>query len=177
MGIEADPERDELVDEVDEHDRVTRVVARRVMRAKRLRHRAVFVAVLDGSGRLLVHRRALTKDVWPGWCDIAVGGVVGSGETYEHAACRELAEEVGVTDRSPEPIDGGVSQSYEDSEVRLIGRCFRVIHPGPFEFADGEVVDAWWMKIDDLEAMFERERFLPDSLSLLWPLIRPSMAG
>jgi isopentenyldiphosphate isomerase len=177
MEAEADPESDELVDEVDEQDRVIRVVSRRMMRAERLRHRAVFVAVMDGSGRLLVHRRAPTKDLWPGWCDIAVGGVVGSGETYEHAARRELAEEVGVTDCSLEPIDGGVSQSYEDSEVRLIGRCFRVIHPGPFVFADGEVEDAWWVGVDEIDGWFEREQFLPDSLSLLWPVIRPSMAG
>ena len=70
---------DELVDVVDEFDQVIQVVPRRVMRADRLRHRAVFIAILDGAGRLLVHRRSPHKDVWPSWCDIAVGGVVGAG--------------------------------------------------------------------------------------------------
>lgn len=64
---------DELVDIVDEFDHVVDSVPRRVMRAERLRHRAVFIAVVDGMGRLLVHRRSPAKDVWPGWCDIAVG--------------------------------------------------------------------------------------------------------
>ena len=66
----------ELVDVVDETDSVIDTVPRSVMRAGRLRHRAVFIAVTDGAGRLLVHRRSPHKDVWPGWCDIAVGGVV-----------------------------------------------------------------------------------------------------
>ena len=94
MGLKAG---DELVDVVDESDQVIKVVPRRVMRADRLRHRAVFIAILDGAGRLLVHRRSPNKDVWPSWCDIAVGGVVGAGESYLEAAHRELAEEVGVS--------------------------------------------------------------------------------
>ncbi|MGA1680823.1 MAG: NUDIX domain-containing protein [Ilumatobacteraceae bacterium] len=88
---------DELVDVVDRQDRVLRVVTRSEMRRDRLCHRAVFIAISDGEGRILVHRRALTKDIWPGWLDIAVGGVVASGETYDEAAERELAEEVGVS--------------------------------------------------------------------------------
>ena len=56
---------DELVDVVDEFDQVIQVVPRRVMRADRLRHRAVFIAILDGAGRLLVHRRSPHKDIWP----------------------------------------------------------------------------------------------------------------
>ena len=164
----------ELVDEIDVDDRVLRVVPRSTMRAERLRHRAVFVAVLDGSGRLLVHRRSPAKDVWPGWCDIAVGGVVASGETYEVAAAREVAEEIGIRGASCEVIDDGVARIYDDDAVSLLGRCFRVTHPGPFRFADGEVTEAWWVRLEDVEESMRREPFLPDSVALLWPLLRPS---
>ena len=163
----------ESVDVVDEDDRVVRTVTRSEMRRDRLRHRAVFVAVLDGSGRLLVHRRSITKDVWPGWLDLAVGGVVTSGETYVEAARRELAEEIGVVGIDPVEIDHGRIQVYDDSDVSLVGRCFAVTTSGPFEFADGEVSEAWWVSRDEFEELRVRERFLPDSLTVLLPLAVP----
>jgi len=162
---------DELVDVVDELDHVVDSVPRRVMRTERLRHRAVFIAVVDGMGRLLVHRRSPLKDVWPGWCDIAVGGVVGAGETYLDAAHRELAEEIGVSAATLEEIDLGESRAYDDDQVSLMARCYVVISEGPFTFDDGEVVEAWWVHRDGLDDLLRRERFLPDSLKLLLPLI------
>ena len=160
----------ELVDHVDALDTVIGVVTRRHMRDERLRHRAVFVAVFDESGRLLVHRRSTSKDVWPGWCDIAIGGVVASGETYEAAARREVAEEIGV-DVEPVPIDGGVARPYDDDVVSLLGRCFRVTHPGPFRFTDAEVDEAWWSTGAELSERRLGESFLPDSIALLLPLL------
>jgi 8-oxo-dGTP pyrophosphatase MutT (NUDIX family) len=159
------PRREELVDVVDGDDVVERTVTRAVMRAERLRHRCVFVAVLHPDGRLLIHQRSPHKDVWPGWWDIAVGGVVTAGEGYDDAARRELLEEVGI-DASPAPLGGGV---YEDEQVRLIGRCYQVVHPGPFRFHDGEVVRAEWIELSGLAD--DRRRFLPDSTALLLPLL------
>jgi 8-oxo-dGTP pyrophosphatase MutT (NUDIX family) len=86
----------EMVEEVDSLGTVLRLVTRRQMRAETLWHRAVFIVVRSSSGDVLVHRRADTKDVWPGWWDVAVGGVVSPGESWEVAAQRELAEELGV---------------------------------------------------------------------------------
>ena len=162
---------DELVDIVDEFDHVVDSVPRRVMRAERLRHRVVFIAVVDGMGRLLVHRRSPAKDVWPGWCDIAVGGVVGAGETYLEAAHRELAEEIGVTTETLAELDLGESRPYDDDQVSLLARCYLVTSEGPFTFDDGEVVEAWWVHRDGLDDLLVREKFLPDSLALLLPHI------
>ncbi len=88
--------RGELVDVVDDDDRVTATVTRAQMRAENLQHRSVGIAVLGTDGRLLVHRRADDKDVWPGRWDLAAGGVVAAGEEYAAAAVRELREEVGI---------------------------------------------------------------------------------
>ena len=74
---------DELVEIVDEDDRVVEVVTRRRMRAENLRHRAVFVAVVASDGRVLIQRRSDKKDVWPGRWDLGAGGVVGVGEPYD----------------------------------------------------------------------------------------------
>ena len=76
----------EMVDVVDDNDRVVATVTRAQMRAERLQHRAVSIAVMSSHGQLLVHRRADTKDVWPGMWDLAAGGVVSAGEHYDAAA-------------------------------------------------------------------------------------------
>jgi isopentenyldiphosphate isomerase len=158
----------EPVEIVDDDDQVIAVVPRAEIRARRLQHRAVFVAVLSTDGRLLVHRRADDNDVWPGWWDLAVGGVVAAGESYDDAAVRELAEEIGVTGVVPEPLGGG---RFVDESVALLGRCYRVVHDGPFTFDDGEVVEARWATPDELRELMNRLRFLPDSVDLLLPLL------
>jgi isopentenyldiphosphate isomerase len=159
---------DELVEEVDPDGTPLRVVTRAEMRRGHLRHRCVYLPVLSSDGRLLVHRRAADKDVWPDRWDVAPGGVVGAGESWEHAAARELAEEVGLEDVDLEPIGGG---RYEDDQVAIVGRVFRVTSDGPFTFADGEVVEARFVTPDELAALRETAAFCPDSLALVLPLV------
>jgi 8-oxo-dGTP pyrophosphatase MutT (NUDIX family) len=161
----------ELVDVVDENDTVQSVVTRREMRSQRLRHRAVFIAVIDDADRLLLHRRSPLKDVWPNWCDIAIGGVVSAGEDFLTAARREVQEEIGIHDVIINDLDNGLIQMYDDDVVSLLGRCYFIRHSGPFTFADGEVVETWWSTRAEFEILREREQFLPDSQTLLIPLL------
>jgi len=155
---------DELVDIVDENDVVIDTVTRREMRAQRLRHRAVFIAVQHSDGRLLVHQRSFDKDVRPGAWDIAFGGVVDAGETYDAAAARELAEEIGVVGVRPTPWGGGV---FGDEHYELIGRCYHVVHDGPHTFADGEVIAARWVNRAELADLLRNEDVVHDSIALL----------
>ncbi len=159
--------RQELVDIVDENDVVVDIVPRALMREHVLRHRAVFVVVASSGAEVLVHRRSRDKDIWPGWLDLAVGGVLMSGETYDEGARREVLEEIGVESPHLEAFDAGKPQVYEDSAVRLLGRCFLLRHDGPFEFYDGEIDEAWWVPIVDLENTVRTEKFLPDSVALV----------
>jgi isopentenyldiphosphate isomerase len=163
--VSADP-GDELVDVVDSDDRVMATVSRRRMRGERLRHRAVFIVVTSPDDELLVHRRSDAKDLWPGRWDLAVGGVVAAGETYDDAARRELAEELGVTGVEPHPIGVG---AYADDEVDLVARCYRVEYRGPLRFADGEVVEARWVDRIGLDELLATESFVPDSRALFPP--------
>lgn len=163
----------ELVEVVDDDDRVLAVVTRAEMRARRLQHRAVFIAVVDADDRVLVHRRSEHKDLWPGWWDLAVGGVVAAGEAYDAAAGRELHEEVGLRG-VPEPVGGG---RYVDDEVALVGRCY-LLRYDPQEHGvptplDGEVVELEWVGLDRLADVVAERRFLPDSVALLWPVLFP----
>lgn len=162
-------QRTEFVDVVDDNDRVIATVSRAEMRARNLQHRAVSIAVLGSDGRLLVHRRADTKDVWPGMWDLAAGGVVAAGESYEDAARRELAEELGIMADGWAFIGEG---RFADESVAMIGRGYLVVHGGPFEFADGEIAEVRWVDRDELAALLATESFVPDNLALLLPLLR-----
>lgn len=168
MNDDTTTARDELVDVVDDDDHVITTVSRSEMRARRLRHRCVFVAVLSARGELLVHRRCATKDVWPSRLDVAAGGVVAAGERYDDAARRELAEEIGIAGVELEALGGG---EYADDDVALVGRVYAVTHDGPFTFADGEVVWAGFVGRDELGARLATESFVPDSVALVLPLI------
>lgn len=88
---------DEIIDIVDEQDRVTGQSPRGEAYRLGLRHRCACVFVTDGEGRAFVHRRTPTKQVYPSQYDMFVGGVVAAGESYDAAALREAGEELGVT--------------------------------------------------------------------------------
>jgi 8-oxo-dGTP pyrophosphatase MutT (NUDIX family) len=161
---------EELVDIVDDDDHVIATVPGSEMRAKGLLHRSVGIAVISSDGRLLIHRRSDDKDIWPGWWDIAAGGVVASGETYEQAAHRELAEELGISGVELQHL--GQDRYVADDLAALCG-LYRVVHDGPFRFDDGEIVEARWVTFAELDAMHTDHRFVPDSYTVLLPRLRP----
>lgn len=66
----------EWVDIVNEENEVIAQASREQMRAQCLRHRATYIVVHDGMGKILVQRRTETKDFLPGMLDATAGGVV-----------------------------------------------------------------------------------------------------
>ncbi|MFE7181285.1 NUDIX hydrolase [Streptomyces erythrochromogenes] len=88
---------DELVERVDDQDRVLgAVVSRRQAIQEGWLHRVAATVCRDERGRILVHRRSEQLTRFPGFYEIVVGGAVDVGESYEEAASRELAEELGI---------------------------------------------------------------------------------
>ena len=158
----------ELVDVVDEEGRVVATVTRAEMRARRLLHRCVFVVVRRSDGRVLVHQRSATKDLWPSAWDLAVGGVVTAGEEWDAAAVRELTEEVGIEGVVLRLVRDG---RYADPDVDEIARVYAVTWDGPVRFVDGEVVSAEWLSPDDLAERIGRLPFCPDSVALAADLL------
>jgi isopentenyldiphosphate isomerase len=157
---------DEMVEEVDNRGNVTGLVTRKEMRRRGLWHRSVFIAVMSHDSQLLVHKRAEHKDLWPGWWDVAIGGVVAPGEEWDQAAARELSEELGITGETLTHLGRG---SYMDKEVKVVASVYTVTTDGPFTFADGEISEAHWVTRDELPVWLGAKDFLPDSVALVLP--------
>lgn len=157
---------DEMVEEIDLVGNVLKLVTRRTMRAEQLCHRSVFIAVMSEKGDLLVHQRAATKDIWPEWWDVAVGGVVASGETWDVAAARELREELGIEGETLEFLGTG---AYRDGDVQLVAATFLCRTEGPFAFADGEITQAHWVSRTEIPLWLQAKQFLPDTVALVLP--------
>jgi 8-oxo-dGTP pyrophosphatase MutT (NUDIX family) len=153
---------DELVEVVDDLDRVIDVVPRHVVRERLLLHRCTYVVVLDPGGAVYVHRRSETKDVYPGYYDVIAGGVNSVGEAYDACAAREIEEELGVA-ASP---TFRFMHRYEGPDGRCFGGVFDVVWDGPIVWQQTEVAWGAFVPRDALDAMITRERFCPDSLEV-----------
>jgi 8-oxo-dGTP pyrophosphatase MutT (NUDIX family) len=155
---------DELLDIVDEDDRVIGQSPRGEAYARGLRHRCVFIQARDSEGRVFVHRRTPTKLVFPSLYDMFVGGVVGAGETYDDAALREAEEELGVSGLArPEPLfkflyDDGVGQSWWSSVYQV--HCDLPVNPQAEEVA-------WhgFLPEDEVERRLSEWEWVPDGLA------------
>lgn len=152
--------QDEILDIVDAQDTVVGQAPRRRVYAERLRHRAAFVFVRDAAGRVFVHRRTARKLVFPSRYDMFVGGVLGTGETYDEAAHREAAEELGVSDLpEPTPLFRFLYETPEHTWWSAVYevRCDSPVHPQPDE------VD-WYAFLtdDELHQKLEEWDWVPD---------------
>ncbi|NEB78374.1 NUDIX domain-containing protein [Streptomyces sp. SID14478] len=155
---------EEILDIVDEQDRVIGQAPRGEAYARNLRHRCAFILARDPDGKIFTHRRTPTKLVFPGWYDMFVGGVVGAGESYDEAALREAEEELGVSGLPrPTPLfkflyDDGAGKSWWSYVYEVC--CDLPVHP------QAEEID-WhaFLSPEELERRLGEGSWTPDGLA------------
>lgn len=133
----------ELLDIVDERDRVVASATRAEAHARGLRHRAVHIVVTNPAGEIYVQRRSLDKDCSPGLWDTSAAGHLDRGESYLAAARRELEEELGVRADGDLVSAGSMPASVRTGmEFVRIYRCVtdQPLRPDPHEIMDGRWV-------------------------------------
>ena len=165
------PNTDEWVVWVDEDDRVVGRVTRRQMREGRLWHRNIAVLCTTSRGDIYVHRRTATKDVFPSLYDMFVAGVVGADESYDAAALRELAEELGIVGPTPQPL---FRHRYDGALSRAHIAVYRVVWDGPIEHQASEIAWGAYCTVAELVANAQGWAFVPDGLELFQRLLASS---
>ena len=153
---------DEILDIVDEQDRVIGRAPRGEAYAKGLRHRCAFILARDAQDRIFVHRRTAAKLVFPSLYDMFVGGVVGAGETYDEAALREAEEELGVSGLPrPERL---FTFLYEDGPRTWWSAVYQVRCELPVSPQESEVAWHAFLTEEELTARLTDWEWVPDGL-------------
>jgi len=152
---------DEMLTQVTEADEVLGPVARsRVHGNPALIHRSVHVLVFGKDGRLLLQKRSMRKDTQPGKWDTSVGGHVGFGQSYEEAARREAAEELGIE------LGEGLAYLYPSRIRNAVEseniRTFLHVSAGPFRPEPGEIDELRFWTRAEIEAALGRGVFTPN---------------
>lgn len=149
---------------VDEQDRPLGGVPRSALRAQHLIGRCTYILLFNSAGQLCVHRRTLSKALYPGYWDMAAGGMVLDGECYADSAARELAEELGVRDV---PLVEHAHFFYDAPESRLWCRVYSAVSDAPLTLQPEEVLEARFISLDQALAETEHVPYCPDSLIAL----------
>ncbi|MGF6392860.1 NUDIX hydrolase [Pseudomonas plecoglossicida] len=154
----------ELVAWVDDADQVLGALPRAELRERGLIGRCTFILLFNSAGELCVHRRTLSKALYPGYWDVAAGGMVAAGEAYADSAARELAEELGIT---------GVSLTFHERfyfdqpDNHLWCAVYSAVSDAPLRLQPEEVSEAKFVPIEQAEAESLVKPYCPDSLAAL----------
>ena len=158
-----DKPSEELVDLIDHDNHVVGQTSRGEVRRLNLLHRGVGIFCFNSRNEVYVHRRTDTKDVFPSMYDMFVGGVVSSGESYETAATREIAEELGIVGASPEHL---FEHLYWGPQNRSWVAVYRVVWDGPIVHQESEVAWGAYFTMEELVKKLEEWTFVPDGLEI-----------
>ena len=154
---------------VDEEDRLLGALPRAELRESGRIGRGTFVLLFNGAGELCVHRRTLSKALYPGFWDVAAGGMVGPHESYAEAAARELHEELGI---GGVPLQEHGRFFFDEPGNRLWGAVFSAVSDEPLLLQPEEVLEACFMPVQSVLTHCQHEAYCPDSLEALRLFLR-----
>lgn len=162
----------ELIAWVDEHDQLLGALPRAQLREQQLIGRGTFILLFNRAGELCVHQRSESKAVYPGFWDLAAGGMVDAGEQYLAAAERELAEELGVRGV---PLREHGRFLFDQPGNRLWCAVYSAQFDGDVSTQAVEIQQHCWLNPQLLAAHMAQFSYCPDSLQA-WAFYQSRMA-
>ena len=151
---------EEWFDIVDEEGRAKGKAPRSLCHsAPGMLHPVIHLHVIDAKNRVFLQKRAITKEIFPGKWDTAVGGHMASGETVENALKREAEEELGIKDFKAQLVAKYVWESDIESELvfMFICRYDKAIAINKKEIEEGK-----FFKIKKIKEMLEKGEITPN---------------
>lgn len=161
----------ELLDVVDEDDRVIGTRTRGEIHAEGLMHRATHILVFNSQGDLFLQKRSMSKDENPGLWDTSVAGHVDSGEDYLGCAVRELGEELGM------PSDISLNYLFHLPATELTGMEHSAVYAcqydGPLELQAEEIDEGQWISpVEMNRRVRDADPSLTQGVKLIWKKYR-----
>ena len=157
---------EEMFDVVDSSDKVIGRASREEIHRKGLLHRSTHLLVFDGSGRVLLQKRSMRKDRFPGRWDSSVSGHVDSGEHYDECVVREAMEEIGIDlAGTPDRLFKINACDQTDQEFTWV---YRTESEGPFSPNGDEISEIGWFTWEEASRLVETD---PESVSPSFALV------
>ena len=122
-------------------------------------HPVVHLHVFNSSGELYLQKRPDWKDIQPGKWDTAVGGHVDFGENVEMSLHREVREELGITDFTPEPLGTYV---FEGSRERELVYVNKTVYDGPVAPSQNELDGGRFWSAEEIAQSMGKNIFTPN---------------
>ena len=145
---------------VDEEGRVIGSATRgECHNGSKLLHPVVHLHVFNSKGELYLQKRPEWKDIQPGKWDTAVGGHIDYGETPEEALKREVREELGMTDFTPERLGQYVFESKRERELVYV---HKTVYDGPIAPSREELAGGRFWTIDEIKNAIGKSILTPN---------------
>ncbi len=157
----------EYFDVVNAQDQVIGCKTRAEVHRDNLLHRSVHAIVLNDQGEVFLQHRAPHRDNNPDLWDSSVAGHLQTGEDYDQAMIREVAEEIGVElDSAPQRLFKLQASEITDYEFCWI---YRIVHNGPFVIDTHEAIEGRWFRPEHLDRWIkESPQELTSAFRLIW---------
>lgn len=124
-----------------------------------LLHPVVHLHVFNADGALYLQKRPLWKDIQPGKWDTAVGGHVDIGESPQAALLREVREELGITEFTPEFVGKYVFESAVERELVYV---FRTTYDGLIQPSEKELDGGRFWSVQEICEAMGRDVLTPN---------------
>ena len=165
----------EYLDIVDEIGRPTgEIVPRDSAHKDGIRHRTAHVWVVrktDAGYEILLQKRRMEKESFPGLYDTSSAGHIPAGEKPLPSALRELSEELGIEAKSDQLVFAGTfriqyektfhGRPFKDNEVTSVFVYTQPVDINTLVLQKSEVDEVRWFGLDEVweEIQHSRERF------------------
>ncbi len=143
----------------EEGETIGKATRRECHSGSKLLHPVVHLHIFNEAGELYLQKRAMSKDIQPGKWDTAVGGHVDYGETVEDALRREVREELGVTEFTPQFITRYVFESAIEKELV---NTFRTVYNGEIHPDADELEGGRFWRMEEIRENLGKGIFTPN---------------
>jgi len=149
---------DEIVDQVDENDKIIGERLKSECHREGLWHRVAVVLVFNKEGELLIQRRGPNMRR-PNLLTSSAAGHLHKGESYEEGAKRELLEELGIKAEMHLIDNFKIDEDYPNNEVEREHHALYICdYDGMIKIQEEELAGAEFYPIDKLKQMIDEDR-------------------
>jgi isopentenyldiphosphate isomerase len=155
---------EEFFDVVDESGKVIGKQPRSVVHSSGLLHRSVYFFVFDRDFKVFVNQRSSKKDVFPDYWSLLLGGHLSSGEGFDEAVVREIAEETGIKNR---PFFITNYRNFWCRKDREIAKVYGVMADGHFKIDKSEIKQGSFLTLAGAKKKLASVNALPETGDML----------